>query len=125
MVKKLAVRAGLDPANYAGHSLRAGHATSAAVAGAAEPGTGGQGSPPMQRRELLVDVGPGRESRRFPLSDSLSGCAGWALPAPPLPFRQQVEIHVCDLIKDLLHLHKSLQGFLNFWPQLRGDDYLA
>ena len=28
-------------------------------------------------------------------------------------------------IKDLLHLHKSLQGFLNFWPQFRGDDYLA
>jgi integrase len=29
VVKKLAVRAGLDPAKYAGHSLRAGHATSA------------------------------------------------------------------------------------------------
>jgi integrase len=36
VVKKLAVRAGLDPANYAGHSLRAGHATSAAISGASE-----------------------------------------------------------------------------------------
>ena len=30
------VRAGLDPVKYAGHSLRAGHATSAAIAGASE-----------------------------------------------------------------------------------------
>ncbi len=36
VVKKLAERAGLDPARYAGHSLRAGHATSAAIAGASE-----------------------------------------------------------------------------------------
>ena len=36
IVKKLATRAGLDPARYAGHSLRAGHATSAAIAGASE-----------------------------------------------------------------------------------------
>jgi site-specific recombinase XerD len=36
VVKKLAERAGLDPAKYAGHSLRAGHATSAATAGASE-----------------------------------------------------------------------------------------
>jgi integrase len=36
IVKKLAERAGLDAANYAGHSLRAGHATSAAIAGASE-----------------------------------------------------------------------------------------
>jgi integrase len=36
IVKKLATRAGLDPAKYAGHSLRAGHATSAAIAGASE-----------------------------------------------------------------------------------------
>jgi site-specific recombinase XerD len=36
MVKKLAQRAGLDPTKYAGHSLRAGHATSAAIAGASE-----------------------------------------------------------------------------------------
>jgi len=36
MVKKLVLRAGLDPAKYAGHSLRAGHATSAAIAGASE-----------------------------------------------------------------------------------------
>ena len=36
VVKKLAERAGLDPANYSGHSLRAGHATSAAIAGASE-----------------------------------------------------------------------------------------
>lgn len=32
VVKKLAVRAG-DPAKYAGHSLRAGHATSAVIVG--------------------------------------------------------------------------------------------
>lgn len=36
VVKKLAQRAGLDPAKFAGHSLRAGHATSAAIAGASE-----------------------------------------------------------------------------------------
>jgi site-specific recombinase XerD len=36
VVKKLAERSGLDAANYAGHSLRAGHATSAAIAGASE-----------------------------------------------------------------------------------------
>src|SRR5579864_6677252 len=36
VVKKLAIRAGLDAAKYAGHSLRAGHATSAAIAGASE-----------------------------------------------------------------------------------------
>ena len=36
IVKKLAERAGLDASKYAGHSLRAGHATSAAIAGASE-----------------------------------------------------------------------------------------
>ena len=36
VVKKLAQRAGLDPAKYAGHSLRAGHATTAAIGGASE-----------------------------------------------------------------------------------------
>jgi integrase len=36
VVKKLAIRAGFDPGKYAGHSLRAGHATSAATAGASE-----------------------------------------------------------------------------------------
>jgi len=36
IVKKLAERAGLDAGKYAGHSLRAGHATSAAIAGASE-----------------------------------------------------------------------------------------
>lgn len=36
VLKKLADRAGLDSANYAGHSLRAGHATSAAIARASE-----------------------------------------------------------------------------------------
>ena len=34
IVKKHAERAGLDPAEYAGHSLRAGYLTSAAEAGA-------------------------------------------------------------------------------------------
>ena len=36
VVKKLAQRAELDAAKYTGHSLRAGHATSAAIAGASE-----------------------------------------------------------------------------------------
>jgi integrase len=36
VVKKLARRAGLDAAKYAGHSLRAGHATAATIAGASE-----------------------------------------------------------------------------------------
>jgi site-specific recombinase XerD len=36
VVKKLVDRAGLDAAKYAGHSLRAGHATAAAIAGASE-----------------------------------------------------------------------------------------
>ena len=36
VVKKLAQLAGLDAAKYAGHSLRAGHATSAAASGASE-----------------------------------------------------------------------------------------
>jgi integrase len=36
VVKKLADRAGLDAGKYAGHSLRSGHATSAAIAGASE-----------------------------------------------------------------------------------------
>jgi integrase len=36
VVKKLAERAGLDAARYAGHSLRAGHATTAAIGGASE-----------------------------------------------------------------------------------------
>jgi integrase len=36
VVKKLAQWAGLDARAYAGHSLRAGHATSAAIAGASE-----------------------------------------------------------------------------------------
>jgi site-specific recombinase XerD len=36
VVKKLAERAGLDVVKYAGHSLRAGHATAAAIAGASE-----------------------------------------------------------------------------------------
>jgi hypothetical protein len=32
---------------------------------------------------------------------------------------------VRDLIKDRFDLHKGFQGFLDFWPQFRGDDYLA
>jgi integrase len=36
IVKKLAQLAGLDSKKYAGHSLRAGHATTAAIAGASE-----------------------------------------------------------------------------------------
>src|SRR5262249_39752581 len=36
VVKKLAGRAGLESAKFAGHSLRAGHATAAAIAGASE-----------------------------------------------------------------------------------------
>jgi integrase len=36
IMKNLADRTGLDAVKYAGHSLRAGHATSAAIAGASE-----------------------------------------------------------------------------------------
>lgn len=36
IVKRVGEAAGLDPMNYAGHSLRAGHVTSAAAAGVAE-----------------------------------------------------------------------------------------
>jgi integrase len=36
VVKKLAERSGLDAGKYAGHSLRAGHATTAAIGGASE-----------------------------------------------------------------------------------------
>jgi integrase len=36
VVKKLADRAGLDASKYAGHSLRAGRATSVAIAGASK-----------------------------------------------------------------------------------------
>jgi len=36
IVKKLTERAGLDASKYAGHSLRAGHATTATIAGASE-----------------------------------------------------------------------------------------
>jgi site-specific recombinase XerD len=36
VVKKLALRAGSDAAKYSGHSLRAGHATTAAIGGASE-----------------------------------------------------------------------------------------
>jgi len=36
IIKKLAERAGLDPSKYSGHSLRAGHATAAAIGGASE-----------------------------------------------------------------------------------------
>jgi site-specific recombinase XerD len=36
IVKKLALRAGLDAAKYAGHSLRAGHVTAASIAEASE-----------------------------------------------------------------------------------------
>ena len=36
VVKEASATGGPDPAKYAGHSLRAGHATSAAIAGASE-----------------------------------------------------------------------------------------
>jgi integrase len=36
VVKKVPDRAGLDTAKYAGHSLRSGHVTTAAIAGASE-----------------------------------------------------------------------------------------
>ena len=50
LVKKLAEAAGLDPARYSGHSLRAGLATSAALAGA------GLTSIMKQTRHKSVDV---------------------------------------------------------------------
>jgi integrase len=55
IVKIAAEAAGLDPANYAGHSLRSGLATSAAAAGASERSImnqTGHKSLPMVRRYI-------------------------------------------------------------------------
>jgi integrase len=55
LVKRTAARAGLDPSRYAGHSLRAGFATSAAAAGASERSImaqTGHKSLPMVRRYI-------------------------------------------------------------------------
>lgn len=55
VVKRLASRAGLDPASYSGHSLRAGLATSAAAAGVSERAImnqTGHRSPMMVRRYI-------------------------------------------------------------------------
>jgi integrase len=55
ILKKLASRAGLDPTRFAGHSLRAGHATAAAIAGASERSImaqTGHRSLPMVRRYI-------------------------------------------------------------------------
>ena len=55
IVKRAAQRAGLDPADYAGHSLRSGFATSAAAAGASERSImdqTGHKSLPMVRRYI-------------------------------------------------------------------------
>ncbi len=54
-MQKYAARAGLDPARYAGHSLRAGFATAAAAAGASERSImaqTGHKSLPMLRRYI-------------------------------------------------------------------------
>ena len=78
IVKKLAVRAGLDPAKYAGHSLRAGHATSVAIAGASERlimWQTGHRSVQMVRRYIRNAACSGRKAR-----GSL-GCAFTALHA--------------------------------------------
>ncbi len=59
VVKKLAERAGLDAAKYAGHSLRAGHATSAGIAGASERSImnqTGHGSVQMVRRYIREGI---------------------------------------------------------------------
>jgi integrase len=63
ILKKLAKRAGLDTAKYAGHSLRAGHATSAAIAGASEGSImnqTGHRSVQMVRRYIREAVCSGR-----------------------------------------------------------------
>ena len=55
VVKRRAARAGLDPREVAGHSLRAGLATSAAAAGVAErviAATTGHKGPAMLRRYI-------------------------------------------------------------------------
>ena len=54
-IKRAATRAGLDPTRYAGHSLRAGLATSAAAVGASERAIMAQGgwkSVTMARRYI-------------------------------------------------------------------------
>jgi integrase len=79
VVKKLALRAGLDAAKYAGHSLRAGHATSAAMGGASERSImsqTGHRSVQMVRRyirygSLFRDNSAGK-----------LGCKGWQVKLP-------------------------------------------
>jgi site-specific recombinase XerD len=69
VVKKLAERAGLDPKKYAGHSLRSGHATSAAIGGASE-------------RSIMKQTGH-RRYRCFGVTSAMEICfartvaAGW------------------------------------------------
>jgi integrase len=64
IVKKLANRAGLDPTKYAGRSLRAGHATSAAIASASERSIMNQtGHRLIQMvRRYIRDANPFREN---------------------------------------------------------------
>ena len=62
VVKKLADRAGLNAAKYAGHSLRAGHATSAAIAGAAQ-------------RSIMNQTG-NRSIQRFGDTSGKGACSG-------------------------------------------------
>lgn len=64
IVKKLVKRSGLDSAKCAGHSLRAGHATSAAIAGASERSIMNQtGHPSVQMvRRYIREGNPFREN---------------------------------------------------------------
>ncbi|MBZ5596503.1 MAG: hypothetical protein LAP39_30040 [Acidobacteriia bacterium] len=71
IVKKLAERAGLDAAKYAGHSLRAGHATSAAIAGASERAIMRQTGPSVGADGEEDTSGTGTCSGRFALGRHL------------------------------------------------------
>jgi integrase len=66
VVEKLALRAGLDAAKFAGHSLRAGHATAAAASGASERSImnqTGHRSVQMVQRYIHEGVCSGRTAR--------------------------------------------------------------
>lgn len=54
IVKKLAKQVGLDPAEYAGHSVRAGHATSAPASGATERSIMNHGAVTLSPQESVV-----------------------------------------------------------------------
>jgi integrase len=136
VVKKLAERAGLDPAKFAGHSLRAGHATSAAIAGASERSImnqAGHRSVQMVRR-YIRDGSFFRETARanwdyssiplltaqnsYPrdgfLTCSIQGWSGWPEVAPT----QSSDFGTVRLVRKQVRVRISALNFLH--PILSG-----